>query len=114
MTQLLLNIPASCEARDKGIKKAMDSADRNEPGWNEKAYEMFVSWLSGWPKGYCFQIEDFRASASARGLTKPKTDRAFGGVAVKAKNAGLIRSTGAKPTKGVTGHRCNANLWEKI
>lgn len=112
--QLQLDYKAACEARDAGLEQAVNHANQVDPGWSDKAYDMFKQWLSGWIKGHKFQIETFRASASARGLPNPPTARAFGQIAVRAKKEGLIKSNGPKPTTGVTAHSCFATEWEKV
>lgn len=112
--QLTLNLEEARQKRDEGISRAKDHADAVSPGWSEKAYELFKTWLSGWPSGFCFQIEGFRVSAKARGLEDPPTARAFGSLAVRAKKEGLIKSNGQKPTASASAHRCYANEWQKL
>jgi hypothetical protein len=114
MKPIQLDKLSAISARDEGIKTAVDHADAVHEKWSERAFEMFKAWLHGWPTGYKFLIEDFRFSASIRGLPEPPHLRAFGGLAVRARNAGLIKSNGLKPTKNVTSHRANANEWEKL
>lgn len=114
MTQLTLDIFAARSSRDEGINKAKDSAERNEPGWNERAYEMFKEWLSGWPSGYKFTIEQFRQVAQIRGLSDPPHARAFGSIAVRAKKEGLIKSNGTVKVKNPKSHMANAALWQKV
>lgn len=113
-TQLELDYTKAAEARDAGIDQSISHANEVIPGWSERAYNMFREWLSGWPSGFKFMIEDFRVSANARGLDKPPTARAFGNIAVQARKAGLIISNGQKPTTSVTAHRCYANQWQKV
>lgn len=112
--QLTLDIDKAIQERDKGIEKAETSANRKSPGWTDRAYEMFEDWLSGWPSGYKFMMEHFRQVAKIRGLDDPPSPRSFGGIAIRAKIAGLIKSNDKKATTGVTAHRCYANEWEKI
>jgi hypothetical protein len=100
--------------RDSGIKTAMDHAEAVEPGWNEKADQMFHEWLKGWPSGYRFLIEDFRMSATIRGLSEPPSNRSFGGVPLRAKKLGLIKSAGLAQTTSKKQHCCFATQWEKI
>jgi hypothetical protein len=113
-TQLTLNIPLARSNRDEGIQRAVDSANRKDAGWSEKAFEMFREWLSGWPPGFKFQMEDFRKVAQIKGLPDPPTARVFGSIAVRARKANLIKSNGQKATDSETAHRCYANEWEKI
>lgn len=112
--QLTLDIDKAIQERDKGIEKAISSAEGKNPGWADRAYNMFKAWLSGWPVGYRFQIENFRVSAYARGLEKPPTDRAFTVVTKRGKKDNLIKSAGLKATSSKTAHSCFATEWEKI
>lgn len=105
---------AAIQERDKGMQVAEANAEINHPGWKEDAYEMFKDWLSGWPKGYRFLIEDFRKVAQIRGLPDPPSARSFGGLAVKAKTAGLIKAFDQVKTSSKTAHRCFATLWQKV
>lgn len=114
MTQLTLNIPLSIQERDKGIQKALRSAEGKNPGWKDKAYEFFKTWLSKWATGHRFLMEDFRLSAEIHGLPKPPNNRAYGGLAVKAKFEGLIVSDGTKKVSNPKAHRANAALWRKV
>lgn len=109
-----LNIDFARANRDEGIATAINHANAVNEGWSDKAYAMFKEWLSGWPKGHCFQIETFRVSASARGLPEPPSARSFGYIAVRARKEGLIKSNGQKATSSSTAHRCYANEWEKL
>lgn len=114
MSQLILNLTEGRQQRDKGIAKAESSANAAVPEWAEKAYTMFCDWLSGWASGYCFTIEQFRQVAQIRGLETPPSQRAFGGLAVRAKTAGLIRSNGTVKVKNPKAHCANASLWQKV
>lgn len=114
MAAIQLNMYESRQNRDAGIQKAVEHANQVNPEWSDKAYEMFVDWLKGWPSTFTFLMEDFRKVAQIRGLPDPPSARSFGGVALKAKFAGLIKSNGLKPTTSVTAHRCYANEWQKV
>jgi hypothetical protein len=98
----------------QGLQIAMDHADRVEPGWNDLAFDMFRDWLSGWPKGYRFRIEQFRHSAAIRGLPDPPSGRAFGGLPRRAKHAGLIIPVDLAKTTSKNQRGCFATVWEKI
>lgn len=113
-TQLTLNIPLSRSNRDEGIQRAVDSAERKDAGWKEKAYDAFKTWLSKWPKGFVFQIEDFRASSDVMKLPPPPSHRAYGFIPIKARKEGLIKSNGMKATRSATAHRCFASEWQKV
>jgi hypothetical protein len=114
MSTVQLNILEAIENRDKGILQALASAETVCTDWADRAYNMLVEWLRPWPAGFCFQIEQFRQIAQIRGLPDPLHNRAFGGIALRARNAGLIKSNGLKPTSSVKSHRANANEWQKV
>lgn len=114
MKQLTLNLQASSKARDAGIAQAVNHAGEVHPNWIEDAYAMFKDWLKGWPVGYKFTIEQFRQVAQIRGLPDPPHARAFGGLAVRARIAGLISSNGTVKVENKKAHRANAALWQKI
>lgn len=114
MATIQLNVFEGRKNRDAGIAKAVGHAEKNNPGWNDKAFDMFKEWLSGWPSSFTFLMEDFRKCAQIRGLPDPPSARSFGGIALRAKFAGLIKSNGLKPTTSVTAHRCYANEWQKV
>lgn len=111
--KLTLDIKEASEARQAGMDKAINHADQVNPGWSELAGDYFREWLNGWPAGYRFLIEDFRLSASIRGLPEPPSNRSFGAIPVRAQRDGLIKSVGLKATKSKKGHRCFATEWEK-
>lgn len=114
MTQLILNLPAAREERDKGIKHAVDHANAVNKDWFENAYTMFKEWLAGWAPGHEFMIEDFRFSAEIRGLVSPPSARSYGAIAVRAKKENLIISYETAKTRGKSAHRANANKWIKV
>lgn len=109
-----LNIFEGRALRDQGIQRAQDKAEKDSPGWNTQSWEMFQIWLSGWPKGYVFLIEDFRFAAKMRGLPDPHSNRAFGGLARRAGNDGLIRAVGMKQVRNSKAHACYATQWQKV
>lgn len=100
--------------RDEGMKRAEDHAERVEPGWNDRAYEMFKEWLKGWPVGYRFLMEDFRQVAHINGLPEPPSKRVYGNIAVRAKKEDLITSNETRPVKNAKAHKANASLWQKL
>lgn len=90
-------------------------ADQVEENWSERAYQFLIRYLSSKQKGFRFMIEEVRAEAQRLGaLSEPPSNRAFGGVAVRARNNGLIRSCGLKAVANKKAHRAFASEWEKI
>lgn len=114
MKIIQLDAFAAAEQRDKGMEIAEANAEINHPGWKVMAYDMLKDWLKGWPKGYRFRIEEFRQVAQILGLPDPPSARSFGGLALKAKFAGLIKSVDLEKTTSKTAHGCFATLWEKL
>lgn len=101
------------ELKEKGIELAVDHAEQINPCWKEKAFEMFKEWLSGWPSGYMFLMEDARQSLEVRGLPAPPSLRAYGRIIQMAKKEGLIVHAGYKQVSNPRAHQANASLWEK-
>lgn len=114
MKIIQLDAFAAAEERDKGMAIAEANAEVNHPGWKIQAYDMLKDWLKGWPAGMRFTIEEFRQVAQIHGLPDPPNARAFGGLAIKAKCAGLIKSVDLIKTTSKTAHGCFATLWEKL
>jgi len=76
------------QLRDKGIKQAIDNADDTHERWSEKAYKFLTNWIK---TQYEFMTEDVRL-ASEKEIPKPPSNRAWGGIVVRAARAGLINS----------------------
>lgn len=105
-----LNISFARQARDKGIKQAVDHANSVDVGWSEKVYAL----LKDFVKSYSgpFQFESFRLSIAGL-VPEPPHKRAFGAIAAKAAREGLIRRVGYAPVKSVNCHRANASVWRR-
>lgn len=98
-------------AKLAGIQQAADHAEAVDPGWNQKAYEMLKEFLD--IRLGPFLMEDFRQWAEPSGLNSPPHLRAYGGVALKAAKAGLIRRIGYAKVKNEKAHQANASVWLK-
>lgn len=101
------------ELKEKGIELAVGHANEVSPGWQDAAYGLFKEWLSGWPMGYRFLMEDARVSLEIRGLPAPPSLRAYGRMIQMAKKDGLIKHAGYAQVKNKLAHQANANLWQK-
>lgn len=95
-------------ARDRGIKKATDHAGA---AWNDKTYQLFIQWVARQSRP--FTIEVFRAYAADK-LPMPPSLRAFGGIAMRAVHAGLIKKVGYTQVTNEKAHRANCSVWQKI
>ena len=95
------------QLRDKGIKQAIDNADDTHERWSEKAYKFLTNWIK---TQYEFMTEDVRL-ASEKTVPIPPSNRAWGGVVVRASRAGLISRVGFSSVKNVKAHRTPATVW---
>lgn len=100
------------ELRDRGIKQATDHADRVEPGWSDRAFEFMVRFLN--QHSGPFMAEDVRSFAAIEDFELPPSNRAWGGVLVRAKNKKLIRYLGTRQVRNPKAHCANAALWQKV
>lgn len=100
--------------KEKGMKRAIDSANRKENLWSERAYALLLQFLSGLPKDRRFMIEQFRKFAYERGLPVPPSERAFGSVTLRASNAGKIVRVGFGTVENAKAHKCFAPVWRKV
>ena len=106
-----VTIDFACKARDKGIQKAVDHADRVHKEWSEKAYEFLRIFLRHNRNG--FMVEDVR-NASKGVVPEPPSKRAWGWVIKRAAASGLVRKIGIQSVKNVNAHRANAAVWKRV
>lgn len=106
------NIQKGRENRDRGITAAMDHAEAVERGWKQMAYDFLVNVFIKHHKGQ-FMCEDFRAACKGV-VPDPPNLRAFGGIIVSARRAGLIRQVGTRQVKNANANCANAAVWQRI
>ncbi len=99
--------------KQEGMKAALDHAEREEPGWTAKCFEMFVKWLAPFPVGHRFLMEEFNNWALDNGLEYPPSCNSFGHLPQKAARRKMIHSVDL--TKGKIGrsHAGWIHVWEK-
>ena len=100
------------QLRDKGIKKAIDNANDTHDKWSDKAYKFLLDYIK-YGEGrdqYEFMTEDVRI-ASEKDIPKPPSNRAWGGIILKAVRAGLIHRVRFSSVKNVKAHRTPATVW---
>ena len=97
-------------ARDKGIQQSIDSANLAVKNWSDIAYGFLLGYANSHKT---FMIEDIRA-ASTGVVPVPPSNRAWGGVAVRAAKNGVIRRRGFQNVKNVKAHKTPATLWEVV
>lgn len=106
------DLVAGREARDAGIKRAVDSAERKVAGWSDIAYGYLLEYLARHRSE--FAAEQFRAWAELRGLEPPPHARAYGGVMVRGAHAGVIKRVGFVRVSNPKAHCATAALWRGL
>lgn len=85
--------------RDRGMARAVDHADREEPDWSLRAAHALHQYAQE-HRGEKFLTEDVRAWAEAKMLvTEPPTAKAWGAVVKEGAKLGVIRKVGYAPAK---------------
>jgi hypothetical protein len=98
--QLPMDFEAARRARDAGMKRAADHADRVNDGWTQTAYANIVMLCRAHKLDAPILAEDIRELAYAQGLPRPPRDgRAWGSVFSRARRAGIISIVGHAKAK---------------
>ena len=95
------------QLRDKGIKQAINNANDTHEKWSEKAYKFLTDYIKSHHE---FMTEDVRV-ASEKKIPIPPSNRAWGGIILRASKAGLISRVGFSNVKNVKAHRTPATVW---
>jgi hypothetical protein len=98
--------------RDNGMQQAIDHADAILDNWSEHAMSLLKKYLRHHTGE--FMTEDVRKYAEDILFPSPPDDRAWGGIMVRAKNAGLIRKIRLQECKNKSGHRHPVGVWKKV
>jgi len=102
-------------AKQAGIKKAVDHADQVSEGWSELAYSFLQRYLQGVPSGAYFQFTTEQLRESAKfSVPEPPKDQAWGAVILRAAKKGLIRKAGYDTAKNLKSHSRPVTLWTKL
>ncbi len=96
------------ELRDLGIIQATENANNKSEDWSYYAYKFLLEYVKLHKE---FMAEDVR-NASEGIVEIPPSNRAWGGVMVKAVKSGLIKRKGFKNVKNSKAHCTPATLWE--
>ena len=94
-TQTSIDFTAARDARETGIERSGEHADREESGWRYQALALLVAFASEARRP--FLIEEARAYAQAHGLPDPPTAKAWGAVARLAASKCRIEKAGYGP-----------------
>lgn len=95
------------QLRDLGIQQALTHADEVCEKWSEKAFR-FLQWYIQHNKE--FMTEDVRVASRVL-VEAPPSERAWGGVIVRACKAGLIKHNGHGKVSNPNAHCAFAVKW---
>ncbi len=113
--QFTLDFEQAKKNRDLGIERAVDHADRESPGWRERATEACLNWIADQQKGRRFLVEEIREYLyQSKQIEKAPSDRAWGAIALKILKSGLVKKIGTGQVLNPRAHRCFASMYEKI
>lgn len=113
MTQQL-NIFSGESLKEKGMRQALQHADKVEHRWSEKAYQVLLDFLSHLPEDRKFMTEQFRKYAYENGLPAPPSERAHGSVIRRAAIEGKIIRVGFGQVTNPKAHCANSSVWRKV
>lgn len=113
MTQVTFNFAPSeptpsmraAKARDRGIRRAVEHADRVKSEWSKRAIESLLPIIARQTGSFLF--EDLIAEVEA-----PPDKRAFGAVVRELARMKVIRKVGYAPAR--TSHLSPKVLWSKV
>jgi hypothetical protein len=101
--------PKAAVLRDEGIARAENKTERGDPGWKDRAMDFLNLYR---PPG-AFMAEQFREWAYSQGLSKPASERCWGGVFQRASREGLLQQAGFGVLQTPGQHKCPGRLWRK-
>lgn len=105
---------AARKARDDGIGRAVDHADRVHPSWADQAFDVLADYLTigAIAAGAGFTSEDVRDHADRLALPEPPHLRAWGGVFQRAARGGLIVKSGVTEARAARVHCGIITVWQ--
>lgn len=107
MMQLDIEDVIAANRRDVGMARAIDHADREQPGWKDDALEFLEDFARRNSKP--FLAEDVVSQWRLLGNPSPPDGRAWGGVIRSAASQGTICKVGYAPAN--TSNRSPKCLW---
>jgi len=101
------------DLRDQGINQAIEHANEVHQEWSEMAFDYLKKFLIK-QGGEPFLTEELRISAYENRIPMPPSDRAWGGIVVRAAKSGLIARVGFRNVNNHKAHCTPASLWKKV
>lgn len=105
-----LNAELSAARGQTGATAAALGAEKQSPGWTERARDYFL--LYGRMHREGFMTEDVRAWAKRFGFEDPPDNRAWGYVALALNREGLIEGCGYAKQRSATCHGSPKTVWK--
>jgi len=105
--QFTIDFTRGEDLRDEGIERAITHADYASEGWSELAYAFLKKYIESHS---IFMAEDVRQAASGI-VPLPPSNRAWGGIMVRAAHENLIYRCGFRNVKNARAHCTPAALW---
>ena len=96
------------ELRDIGILQSMSNADSKSEKWSYNAYKFLLNYIKSNKQ---FMAEDVRVASIGK-IEIPPSNRAWGGIFVKAAKSNLIKRKGFMNVKNAKAHCTPATVWE--
>ena len=107
MTQM--DIDFARAARDEGMARAEDKANREVSGWSELALQ-YIRLFASTRKGVTFTGLELRLASIEYGLIQPTNPKAWGSPLQRASRMGIIKRVGTVPDPN---RHCNpVPLWK--
>jgi hypothetical protein len=100
------------KATNAGIQKALDSANRKQEDWGDKAYDYLQAYVRTRKAGERFMAEDIRQDAGTL-LSEPPSLRAWGAIVRKALFHGVMIRVGYATVKNIKAHKAMAAVFVK-
>lgn len=107
MSQQPLDFNTAKARRDRGMARAVEHANRTQPGWQDLALDAFRAYAVTHPS---FTTEQVRTASTS--VQQPPDKRAWGHVARRACKEGIVQKIGMVQAKSPTVHCMYVSLYE--
>ena len=111
LTTMTAQLAIAFDRAEIGATRAADRAERQTPGWKDRAWAAFDAYCTGHSDG--FTVEDVRTWAENLSLVESPPDaRAWGQVALRAMREGIVVKAGYRPVASSNGSA--KVLWRSV
>ena len=114
MTQANFPFVTGRHLRDAGMHTAITNAEQQIMDWPDEAMRALQMYLLDHP-GQEFKAENVRIYAyEVLAVPYPPSEKAWGGIMLRASREGLIEKIGVGPVKTASSHMANAGDWRAV